>query len=184
MKSNPILVTGFVFVVAFIMTACDSSSNGSSSTSNNSNGNSPALSTTSGGDLDLAEEIVNLFFERMKTGEYVGTFEYMSDEYWLYTDKSTMLEIYRVIERDLGFLKETSRVSREYKQGPGNRGGMAYYFEYQNKYDRYNAIETFILVENEFGQYRIFAYDIQSEGFVQADGHQEQEIIVEPKELK
>ena len=171
-----------VIIAAFCMigiTSCDDAPP-TNNTTRTPSGNSQKLTNTSGEDLDMAEEIINLFFEKMKMGEYVGTFEFMSDEYWLYTDKSTMLEIYRVIERDLGFLQETKLVSREFKEGPGNRGGMAYYFEYRNTYEKYEANEAFILIENEFGQYRIFAYDIQSEGFVQPeDEAHEQQITIE-----
>jgi hypothetical protein len=116
-------------------------------------------------DKKEAEQVTTKLYELLKNKKYKESTELFSEKFFEISDKERLFDIYKMTEEKLGAVQETNIDSWETKVILGTDPVSTYVLVYKNKYDKFEATETFRLTKEADGKIRILAFRITSKAF-------------------
>jgi len=117
-------------------------------------------------DKQEAVQVVDQFYDKLAKGNYDAVDALFSSEFWKVTSKEKLHNLLIKKKEKLGSLKSKVLAKWETKKIEGSNSSANYALLYDNKYDKFEAKETFRLVLEQ-NQIRIIAFNINSDAFLQ-----------------
>src|SRR5438309_12113014 len=113
-----------------------------------------------------AEKITNQFYDLIRAGEYEETIPLCSKRFIEKYNREKLVKLYTSINERLGELKVTKLQSWQTRVVKGATPSGDYMLVYNNKREKFDAVETLVLSLESDGIIRIVAYSVGSEGLL------------------
>ena len=117
-------------------------------------------------DKQEAVKVVDQFYDRVAEGKYEAVDALFSSEFWKVTSKEKLHNLLIKKKEKLGKLNTKLLAKWETKRIESSNPSSNYALLYDNKYDKFEAKESFRLVM-EKNQIKIIAFNINSDAFLQ-----------------
>jgi hypothetical protein len=112
-------------------------------------------------DIKEAEQVVREFYGLIKEHQYKETFKFFSNEFWIETDSSQLMNSYQQINNNLGNFLKANIIFYKTRVIEGSNPESKYFFKLKITYDKHESEESIELAKED-GKIKIITYNISA----------------------